>query len=122
MSLNAILQFIQELPSVRAFPSKRDPRSSRAVSSLFLLPHCSAVYFVIDESGLVQYVGATKSLRMRWFQHHWRYRFKRLKNARVAWIDVQPDLLRVVESQFMRKLKPPMNINMQHYPAVNGKS
>lgn len=118
MSKEAAIAFVRELPSVRAFPTKRNPKDSRAISSLFLLPYCTAVYFVIDQSGTVQYIGATKNLRTRWFQHHWRYKFQQLQNARVAWAEVRFQDLATVESQFIRKLRPSMNVNIQRYPKL----
>lgn len=114
MSTAAIIQFVRELPSVKAFPLKRSNRYP--ISSLFLLPHRAAVYFIIDEAGTVQYVGATKDLRSRWAQHHWRYKFQELANVRIAWVCVGAEFLATVESQFIRKLKPPMNITTQRYP------
>jgi hypothetical protein len=122
MTAAAMTTFVRDLPSVLAIPSrkpnkdkKRPPPSPRS-----LIPNTSAVYFILDRNGAVQYVGAARNIRFRWFQHHQRSQVRRLPKARLAWLGLHPNYLATVEAQFIRKLDPPLNRNNQRYQGSTG--
>jgi hypothetical protein len=63
----------------------------RALPSLPLgerwhFPHQAAVYFVLATWRKVLYIGATRSLFMRWRNHHLLPQFKALSSLHVAWL------------------------------------
>lgn len=51
------------------------------------LPHCPAIYFVLEGDEVV-YIRKNNSLLLRWQAHHKLKQSKYLKNAKIAWIEI----------------------------------
>jgi hypothetical protein len=80
-----------------------------------LLPDCPAVYFVLDETCTVLYVGYTASLRDRWKNHHRLESFRQLEPIRIAWLAVDDAArLSTFEQDFIEQLNPPFNVQRRH--------
>jgi hypothetical protein len=73
------------------------------------LPDESGVYFVMDGSGAVRYVGASVSLKKRWASHHKIRFFRNVEGAAIAYAKVDVALLRPVEQLMFHCFKPPLN-------------
>ena len=74
------------------------------------LPQVPAVYFVIDEYGVVQYVGQTGNLRKRWIASSANMPNVHLAKGRIAWVIVEDmPWRRVLEKQLIRYYKPLFN-------------
>ena len=73
------------------------------------LPHCPAIYFVLDGEEVV-YIGQTNSLLLRWQAHHKLKECKALKNPRIAWIEISDTTLVLdIEAALIEWFKPPLN-------------
>ncbi len=73
------------------------------------LPHCSAIYFVLDGDQVV-YIGQTNSLLLRWQAHHKLKECKSLKNPRIAWIEISDKTLAwEIEVALIDWFKPCLN-------------
>ncbi|MEA5517856.1 GIY-YIG nuclease family protein [Limnoraphis robusta] len=79
-----------------------------------LLPHCSAIYFLLDSQNRVLYIGQATNLCARWKDHH---RFEQLQklnrksNIRIAWLVCENDkeLLDKTERYFIDLYQPLLN-------------
>lgn len=74
------------------------------------LPPVAAIYFAIDSRGVIQYIGRTINLQIRWLSHH-RYRdIKGLGDVQIAWLNFSdPDLLPEIEEALISHFSPPLN-------------
>ncbi|ERT07231.1 GIY-YIG catalytic domain protein [Lyngbya aestuarii BL J] len=78
------------------------------------LPHCSAIYFLLDCENRVLYVGKARNLCARWKDHH---RFEQLKklnrksNIKIAWLvcENNKELLDQTERYFIELYQPLLN-------------
>ncbi len=72
------------------------------------LPHCPAIYFVLDGEEIV-YIGQTNSLLLRWQAHHKLKECKALENPRIAWIEISDTTLVLdIEAALIEWFKPMM--------------
>ena len=80
----------------------------------YLLPHCSAIYFLLDSENRVLYIGQATNLCARWKDHH---RFEQLKklnrksNLKIAWLvcENNKELLDKTERYFIELYQPLLN-------------
>lgn len=72
------------------------------------LPHCSAVYFIIDSNGEILYIGATKALKKRMGAHDKWVAYSKC-NASIFWLEVPEDLMFSVEEQMIYIVQPQLN-------------
>lgn len=79
------------------------------------LPDISAIYFVLDGSGRVLYVGASKTLRRRWNDHHRRKDLDRHGAASVEWYEVEPLLLADEEQRAIATSAPLLNHKSRYF-------
>lgn len=87
---------------------------SLPLAQKYKLPRCSAIYFAIDSSNNVLYVGKAINLLFRWRNHH---RFEQLTHinrtncVRIAWQEHSPEtqLLNELEKQYIKLYKPLLN-------------
>ncbi|KAF3890608.1 MULTISPECIES: GIY-YIG nuclease family protein [Nostocales] len=69
-------------------------------------PECSAVYFVLSQHSEVLYIGSSINLSQRWLQHHKQQELEKLKNLRLAWIEINDEiLLRKAETRLIEYFK-----------------
>ncbi|MBA3922793.1 MAG: GIY-YIG nuclease family protein [Nostocaceae cyanobacterium] len=81
------------------------------------LPIMSAVYFVISSPNVIQYIGRTNNLRVRWQNHHRLNKLEEYEDCKIAWLEVSnSDLLPAIELALIEYFKPPLNRT-----GVNGK-
>lgn len=74
------------------------------------LPNCAAVYFVIDNSNTVLYIGQTISLVRRWMAHHRAKELLGFESARIAWLEVSDtSLLAGIERACIDHFAPYLN-------------
>jgi len=73
------------------------------------LPVISGIYFVIDNSDKILYIGQAVNIKSRWYYHHRKYEFKERKNIRTAWLEVDREHLRKAESILLDIHHPPLN-------------
>lgn len=73
------------------------------------LPKVSAVYLAVDIMGVVQYVGKTKNLRIRWRNHHKKLQVDNLNSARIVYLECPEDLLTQLELALIAWFKPKLN-------------
>lgn len=90
------------LPYFSALPSALADKTAN-------LPDFPVVYFVYVKPGIVLYVGATKNLRLRWSQHHWRNQLMEIRGLRIAWLPTDLVALWHVERGIINALLPPLN-------------
>lgn len=73
------------------------------------LPNASCIYFAIDSQGVVQYIGQTASLRLRWVNHHHYHKLKQMGGVVITYIEIPSQLLESVEAALIERFKPPLN-------------
>lgn len=74
------------------------------------LPNIGAIYFVLDGSNKVYYVGQTKHLRQRHYHPVAPERFIGIEQAHIAWIPMEDRSHRLtLERRFIRHFLPPFN-------------
>lgn len=73
-------------------------------------PSQPAIYFCIDRSGKVQYIGQTKNLQARWLQHHRSSQLENIGNVKIAYLEITDiNLLIDIEKALIDWFKPSMN-------------
>lgn len=72
------------------------------------LPHLSALYFAVSESG-VCYVGATLELDRRWNHHPQLTRLRQEQHGLIAWLPLPSRHLKAAEDAAIRRFKPLWN-------------
>lgn len=73
------------------------------------LPNCSCVYFVVDSTGRVLYVGKTKNLAKRWIRHHKIIEVRQIDSVHIAYLECDTDNLDETEKLSIIKFNPPFN-------------
>ena len=74
------------------------------------LPSVPGIYFVLDASADVRYIGLSKDLRARWMAHHKYDAFQSLGAISVAYLTVSDiSLLSSIEVALIKHFKPDMN-------------
>lgn len=70
------------------------------------LPDCSGVYFVVDQSETVIYIGRAENIKKRWLNHH---HFDRCSDCRISWIKATVKASMKVEKILVEKIRPRLN-------------
>ncbi len=84
------------------------------------LPESAGIYFVVDLSKRVQYIGQSKNVRKRWRKHLHFKRLAKTKGVKIAYLLLQDvELLTEVESAMIRYFDPPLNLTRPGYKRVN---
>lgn len=74
------------------------------------LPKESGIYFVLNATGVVQYIGRTTNLYLRWIGHHRLDQYNAMTGARIAWLTMSnPDLLPAIEQACIEYFQPQDN-------------
>jgi len=74
------------------------------------LPNTSGVYFVIDSSGNVLYIGRSSNFQQRWIKHHKSDELQKLTNISLTWIEVsETSSLPEIEAALIEWFNPPLN-------------
>jgi hypothetical protein len=76
-----------------------------------LLPSCPAIYFVVvADANEVVYIGCSRSLSQRWYQHSHRARFVQLPHVLLYWLALpSSDHIYAIEKAFIDYWKPCFN-------------
>lgn len=74
------------------------------------LPRLAGVYFVTDSDGQVLYVGKAVDLRARWCSHQYLDRALKTPDLQIAWLELRPIDLIIVESLMIQTFSPAWNI------------
>lgn len=75
-----------------------------------ILPNEPCIYFVLDETKNIQYIGRAKSLCFRWQTHHRFADFKKIAGLSIAYLHVSdPLLLAPIEKAMIEHFDPPLN-------------
>lgn len=76
----------------------------------FQLPQTAGIYFAIDSSNKVQYIGKAKNLRKRWTNHNKFWEIKILNGVRLAWLEISEESqLSLSEKELIKYFNPPLN-------------
>ncbi|MBD1906195.1 GIY-YIG nuclease family protein [Funiculus sociatus GB2-A5] len=76
----------------------------------FQLPRTSSIYFAIDSSNKVQYIGKANNLRQRWSSHNKFWEIKILNRVRLAWLEIsEKSQLSLAEKELIKYFNPPLN-------------
>lgn len=75
------------------------------------LPDRPAVYFILNGQMKPVYIGKAVSLRARWkwSRHHCLERAREDPESRLAWVEIVPAYLMILESLFIMVFKPAWN-------------
>lgn len=73
------------------------------------LPNCSCVYFAIDSSDRILYIGRTKNLHKRWKGHQHISELKKIERVRIAYFECSVDNLDYLEKTMIVQFNPPLN-------------
>ncbi|HLP92218.1 MAG TPA: helix-turn-helix domain-containing protein [Nostocaceae cyanobacterium] len=74
-------------------------------------PKNPAIYFAIDSTGKVQYIGRSVNPRARWQNHHQYENLESIGNVRIAYLFVDsPDLLPQIEAALIEWFTPLLNV------------
>ncbi|MBD2211890.1 GIY-YIG nuclease family protein [Nostoc linckia FACHB-104] len=74
------------------------------------LPKCACIYFAIDASNQVQYIGQTHNLKTRWINHHRLKHLQDMDGVRLAWMEISDtSLLPEIEQALIAWFDPPIN-------------
>lgn len=84
------------------------------------LPNCPAIYFVLDDSETVLYIGRTGNLQQRWIAHHRWSQFANFSgNVRVAWMEcTDASLLLESERVLIEHFQPLLNGSPAQTPKI----
>lgn len=77
-----------------------------------LLPDVRGVYFAIDNSNTIQYIGRSENINIRWKNetHHRYNELSRIQNVRLAYIEIpSTDCIEIIEDNLITKFKPVLN-------------
>ncbi|MDF5716340.1 MAG: GIY-YIG nuclease family protein [Rhizonema sp. NSF051] len=73
-------------------------------------PQKSAIYFAIDSTGVVQYIGRSVNVRNRWGKHHKYNELNQIGSIKIAYLFVDiPELLPEIEQALIWYFNPPLN-------------
>ena len=74
-------------------------------------PKNPAIYFAIDSTDTIQYIGRSVNPRARWQNHHRYEELESIGNIRIAYLFVDlPDLLAEIETALIEWFDPPLNV------------
>jgi hypothetical protein len=95
-------------------PTKLDFSVLAAVplSEKVRLPKDPGVYFVVDASNVVHYIGASTNVRRRWASHHRISDFLSLDSVRILYLPIDKRFLHLAESEYIRSFLPCLNGSM----------
>ncbi|GGA36932.1 GIY-YIG nuclease family protein [Okeania sp. KiyG1] len=85
------------------------------------LPTCSAIYFAIDASDRILYIGKALNLAARWKSHHRFYKLEEIDKespVRLAWKAWNKDDLAEAEKRLIRIFQPLLNNTKVETPTV----
>ena len=85
------------------------------------VPACSAIYFALDSSNRVLYVGKAKNLASRWKNHHRLHKLKEINQespVRLAWQTWNEADLSAAEKSLIMSLQPLLNNTEVEAPAI----
>ena len=102
----------QEVFKVTVDPQKLNLQElpTLALTEKALLPNVAAIYFVLDGTQKVCYIGRAKSLCFRWYSHHRLADFREIPQVRVAYLTVSDAaLLPDIEEALIEYFDPPLN-------------
>jgi DNA-binding XRE family transcriptional regulator len=75
-----------------------------------LLPQTPCIYFAIDSQGMVQYIGQSGNLQLRWECHHRQKQLELVDGITIAWLTIDsPQLLIEIEAALINWFNPPLN-------------
>jgi hypothetical protein len=85
------------------------------------LPHCAAIYFVLNASGTVLYVGQSIDIASRWIKHHHEITLANRQATRIAWLVMDDvSLLDAIEDACIAYFAPACNgAHPDLYPQSN---
>lgn len=88
------------------------------------LPECAAVYFVLNSSDDILYIGGTVNLAQRWLAHHRWYQLVEMGDGiRLAWLECsEPALLLEIEAALINHFQPTLNRTPVPVSALSAKS
>ncbi|WP_174711405.1 helix-turn-helix domain-containing protein [Nostoc sp. TCL240-02] len=74
------------------------------------LPDCAGIYFAIDGNDVVQYIGRSNNIRLRWAVHHKRKELEKAGEIKLAWLEVSDcSLLPAIEEALINSFTPSLN-------------
>lgn len=74
------------------------------------LPGQAGIYFVLDSSDQIRYIGLAKNIRTRWLGHHRLNEFRQLEDPRIAYLLISDvSLLASTETALIEYFQPDMN-------------
>ncbi len=74
-------------------------------------PARACIYFAIDSTGAVQYVGRSINARQRWAKHHKYDALSSLGEVKILfYMDEAPELLPEIEKALIKHFDPPLNV------------
>ncbi|MBU7587336.1 MAG: helix-turn-helix domain-containing protein [Nostoc sp. TH1S01] len=96
-------------------PATIDPLALPSVSlhERSQLPTTPCIYFAIDSNGVVQYIGRSVNPAQRWASHHKRQALNNQTGIRIAYLEVEVDLLHWVELALIKWFNPPLNHSIE---------
>ncbi len=98
-----MISFVPETIVIDALPSL-------ALTERVQLPNESALYFVLNATNEVLYLGRAKSLKARWRNHHRLADFMQKTDVRIAWVTVSDHyLLPALEDACLAYFQPTFN-------------
>ncbi|WP_066425150.1 GIY-YIG nuclease family protein [Anabaena sp. 4-3] len=81
------------------------------LSAKTAFPKNPAIYFAIDSTGRVQYIGRSVNPKVRWQSHHKYGQLESIGNIRIAYLFVDSaDLLPQIEMALIEWFDPPLNV------------
>ena len=72
-------------------------------------PRQPAIYFAIDQKGVVQYIGRSVDPKQRWADHHQYNPLSEIGSIRIAYLFIDVDFLNATEKALIRWFNPPLN-------------
>jgi GIY-YIG catalytic domain len=83
---------------------------SISLSQRSQLPATQGIYFVLDASETVQYIGRSINIQQRWLRHHRYQQLTEIGFVKIAWLTVSnKNLLAQIEMALIDWFKPPLN-------------
>ncbi len=102
-------------------PQQIDPHQlpSIPLAERSQLPEISGIYFAIDNTKNIQYIGRSQNLNHRWTNHHRLKQLQAIKDVRVAYVEIDAvEYLSEIEQILIEKFEPLLNwTSVRHQPA-----
>jgi hypothetical protein len=83
-------------------------------TSLKMLPPISAIYFVLNPSNEVLYIGQSRNLFQRFLAHHRLTDFKFNSFERICWFTSEEEMLDELEAMAIQHFSPTLNGRIVH--------